>query len=360
MKKRVMYLVVSILVVAGLLLGILGCAAPAPKPTTAPPPSPVPAKPQVIKWNMQDSYELASSFSKNFAIEWAEWVKDITGGRLIIEVHPPGTFAKSGAILDALKKGTFQVALEFAGYYPETVFISQVETGLPMAWNDGFQAHDAFYNRGLWELVRDAYAKFNVMPLGVAFEAASWYNVSTKFPLKTLDDIKGKKIRATGIYGKYIEALGGIPTVVSSSDLYMSLKTGIIDGMIQGISTLDTLKLREVITHYITEPTLTPLVTSAPWVNKDAYNALPDDIKRLLDQTKYYNIWAAYKYKQDSWKTVVTDEKAYGLTWVKLSPADEKRARDICIKLWDDVAKLSPEAAKAVDIVKLQMRDWGR
>jgi len=289
-----------------------------------------------------------------------EWVKDITDGRLVIELHPPGTFAKGGEQLDAVGRGVINASLDFAGYYASKIPLTQIETGLPMAWNDGYQAHDAFYNRGLWELVRDSYKPFNAIPLGVAFEGSSWYHFGTTFPFTGLDSIKGKKIRASGIYGKYVQALGGLPTVVSGPDMYMSMKTGILDGMIMGISTLDTYKLREIVTDYVTEPTLTPLVTSCPTINLDSWNALPDDIKHLLEQTAYFNIWAAYNYKLDAWKTVTSAERDFGLTWHKLSAADEARAREISVTLWDDVAASDPLAAQGVEIVKQQLRDWGK
>ncbi len=382
MKQRGILLAVSILAVAGLLFGVFGCtgtttptgsspassspatvpASPSSsaKPTGTTAASPSPAQAQVIKWQAQSAYPPTSSYTINYGVKWAEWVKDVTGGRLVVEVQPTGTFAPAGAMLEALGKGTFDASIDFPGYYAQKLKIADIETGLPMSWKTSYEAYDAFMNRGLYELAVQQYAEFNVYPLGIDYDGSTWYHFGTKFAFNSLDDIKGKKIRATGIYGKYVQALGGSPTTTAAGDMYMSLKTGLLDGMIMGISTLDTYKLAEVLTHYVNEPTLTPLTGSCPLINMDSWKKLPEDIKKLLGNTRYFNGEAALRYEVDSLKTLSSATKNYGLKFVKLSPADEQRAREICIPLWDDVAKANPLAAQAVAIIKQQMKDYGR
>lgn len=372
MKQRNLFILVVLVVVVGLLLAAFGCAGPSatttpsatagstlsPKPTTTG--SQPPAQQTVIKWNAQTNSPPTSSYTIRYGPEWAEWVKKATGGRLVVEYHPTGTFAPADKMLDVLSKGAYDVALDFAGYYPETIPISNVESGLPMAWKEAFEVHDAFYNRGLFDLVKEAYAEYNVIPLGVAYDASTWYHFGTSFTFNSLDDIKGKKIRALGIYGKYTAALGGVPTVIPTGDVYMALKTGIIDGMIMGISTIDSYKLGEILKYYVFDPTLTPLVTVAPKINKDSWDKLPADIKSILEDSRYYFAEAAFRYKIDSLKTLTGATKTYGMKFVKLSPEDEQKARNAAIPLWDNVAKMDARAAKGVEIIKQQMKDYGR
>lgn len=363
MNKRI-WILASVLLMLTLIFSVIGCTSTSPSPTQTATPtttaSPSPTQAQVIKWNMQTAYELTETYSVLYGQKWCDWVKDITGGRLQIALHPPGTFAKAGQMLDPLSKGTFDVSIDYGGYYPQVVPISNVETGLPLAWQEAFQVIDAYYNRGLLQLVREGYAEKNVFVLAVAPNSSNWYNFGTKFPFNSLDDVKGKKIRATGIYGKYVQALGGLPTVVASGDLYMSLKTGVIDGIISGIVGLDTLKLKEVLTHYVIEPTLSPVVSAGPLINMDSWKKLPEDIKHILEtNTIYYIAQAAYLFKAEAYKTLTSAQKS-GITLVKLSASDEQKARSIALPLWDEVAQMSPLNAKAVEIVKQQMRDYGK
>lgn len=78
----------------------------------------------------------------------------------------------------------------------------------------------------------------------------------------------------------------------------MALKTGIIDGQIAGAGGLKSKEYAEVLKSFVAEPTLTPIVLAGPTFNKDAWNALPDDIRNiLLGQTRYFQAMAGEKYR---------------------------------------------------------------
>ncbi len=369
MKSRGLWVLVSVLVVLGLLLSGFGCAAPAPTSTpklaSTPTPTPKPtlAPAGVIKWKMQSAYALVSNYTIFFGLEWAEWVKDITAGRLQIEVLPPGTFASGTDLMPSVGRGTLAASVDFAGSYGETVPISKVESGLPLAWGGASDKYilpyDAFYNRGLLQLVREAYAEYNVYPLAV-INCASVYHLGTTFTFKSLDDIKGKKLRAVGVYADYVKALGGLPTVVSGPEEYMALKTGIIDGFISGVSGLKTSKTAELIKYYIGAPSVSPIVSTAH-INMDAWKALPDDIKHLLEvNTPSFYANASYKYALDVLNIIGWAIKEHGVKFITLSPEDEAKALSVSLPIWDNVAKSDPRTAKAVEIVKQQMRDYGK
>lgn len=380
--KRI-YTLLSVILLLGLIVGVFGCSASvAPAPNQAGGPGVVtstvtvtataPAKTvtataqpgasqKVITWNMQSAYPDVSSNFNNYAVTWAKWVEQATNGRLKIEIHPNGTFAKTGEMLTALSNGLFDVAHDYGGYYTSNVPECNIETGLPMSWNEAFEVYDAYYNRGILDLMREAYAEKNVFDLGVECDSGTWYHFGTNFMINSLDDIKGKKIRALGMYGEYVQALGGSPVNVGGGDLYMALKTGMVDGMIYGISALDSYKLAEVVKYYVVDPTLTPVAVAFPTINMKSWNALPDDIKNiLLQNTRYLNGEGALRYKLDSYKTLTSASKTFGVNFINLSAADKKRALEACLPLWDKVAAMSPRCAKEVDIIKQQMKDYGR
>ncbi|MBI2831007.1 MAG: TRAP transporter substrate-binding protein DctP [Chloroflexi bacterium] len=365
MKKRSLFFVVSLLVAVVLFAGF-GCSAPsatpAAKQTPAAAPAAKPAAPQaaVIKWNMQTVYPMESKNTDYFATEWVKWVKQITNGRLQIELHPPGTFASGTEVLTAVSKGTIQAALDYSGYYGKTFPISNVESGLPLAWYNFTDVYDAFYNRGLLQLIREEYGEKNILNLSINVPGGG-YHFGTKFPFKSLDDIKGKKIRATGVYADYVKALGGSPTVVSGAEMYMSLKTGIIDGMIFGMSTLQSYKLAEIITDYLEDPPIGLMVSAGPQVNMDAWKALPEDIRKLIEEnTAYFYGVGNANYDIYTRNAKIWSLQKYQVKFHKFSAADEAKAWSTVLPIWDNIAKLSPRNAKAVEIVKQQMKDVGR
>ena len=66
-------------------------------------------------------------------------------------------------------------------------------------------------------------------------------------PLETPDDIKNKKVRVFGrTLGKFIETLGGAPTMVSGSEQYIAYQRGTVDSGMTGVSGVKSRKLWEV------------------------------------------------------------------------------------------------------------------
>ena len=70
-------------------------------------------------------------------------------------------------------------------------------------------------------------------------------------PVKTLEDLKGLKIRATGQMTEVIKALGGVPIPLEMPDVYDALRRAVIDGVTVDLSTLKYWKFAEV-AKYVT------------------------------------------------------------------------------------------------------------
>lgn len=66
-------------------------------------------------------------------------------------------------------------------------------------------------------------------------------------PIRTPGDIKGKKVRVFGkTLGKFIEALGGGPTLISGSEQYLAYQRGTVDAGMTGVSGVKSRKLYQV------------------------------------------------------------------------------------------------------------------
>lgn len=69
-------------------------------------------------------------------------------------------------------------------------------------------------------------------------------------PLRTPEDIEGKKVRVFGkTLGKFIETLGGSPTLISGSEQYLAYQRGTVDAGMTGISGVKSRKLWQVMDH---------------------------------------------------------------------------------------------------------------
>lgn len=115
-----------------------------------------------------------------------------------------------------------------------------------------------------------------------------------KKPVKTLEDLKGMKIRGTGRSGDIVKALGAITTPVEMMDMYESLRRGVIDGNMGPYEQLKSFKTGEVLKYHSVAWQAGSGYTFYVIFNKDKWNSLPEEAKKVFDETAkaYIEPWA--------------------------------------------------------------------
>jgi TRAP-type C4-dicarboxylate transport system substrate-binding protein len=336
---------------------LIVCTAPATTSAANPAPTSAPTSPKVIHWKGQNSY--VGGASGGYMPFLADWIKKRTEGRLILDVSPPGAIVPVTEQYTAVTKKALDFAGQyFAGYYTGLFPETNIEQGLPFAWQTMEEAMRAYYYYGLYEEFRKIYEEKGIKWFP-AFPNAI-YHLGTQFPVKSLKDIKGKKIRALGIAGNYVKLLGGSPLTLPVTDIYMASKLGTIDGCIGGMTYAEDMKLKEVWTHYIVDPNMSTLVTNYIF-NLDSWNALPDDIKKIIDdELVALSNWYTYIKPITNYGIAEEAARVNGLKLVTLPSEEKVEIMKLVIPIWDSIAAKSPRCAKLVDIVKKQMRDLNR
>lgn len=154
------------------------------------------SKNKPIVWRMQASYPVHTTVMMH-GREWAKYIEQLTAGRLKIEILEPGAMCSVADIVPYLSRGVFEVAVSYGGFYTGLIPETDLEIGLPMGHQTWDEYWDAYYNRGLGEVIREAYAEHNIMHYPMA--AGCYYHFNTNFPVTKVEDLRGKKIRALGI-----------------------------------------------------------------------------------------------------------------------------------------------------------------
>jgi len=109
-------------------------------------------------------------------------------------------------------------------------------------------------------------------------------------PVKTLDDMKGLKLRGTGRLGDIVKALGGTPIPVSTPEMYDSMKRGVIEGALLPLETLKGFKTGELVKHVTASWKIGSAYCFYVLMNKNKWNSLPADVKNvILDFSKEFN-----------------------------------------------------------------------
>jgi TRAP-type C4-dicarboxylate transport system substrate-binding protein len=233
-------------------------------------------------------------------ISWAAEIEKRSGGRIKITTFPGGTLTKANQCYDGVVKGISDIGMScFA--YTRGRFPVMAAVDLPHGYPDGRVA----------TRVANEFAKImapkELDDVKVLYIHAHGPGLlSTKKPVRTLEDIRGMKIRSTGLSAKIVEALGGAPVAMPQGDTYEALQKGVVEGTFTPIETLKGWRQAEVI-DYTTQCTGVGYTTAMFVVmNLEKWNALPKELRKIVEEVS------------DEWVGV------HGETWDKSD--DEGRA----------------------------------
>ena len=129
------------------------------------------------------------------------------------------------------------------------------------------------------------------LPLGVRTAKLMFFSshgpglLFTRKPVKSLDDLKGMKVKcAAGATVDMLSALGAAPVPMSMGDTYDGLQRGMLDGMLGPYAVLSTYRLGEVVKYSPENYSTAYFNTFFVAMNKDKWNALPKDLQKTIKE----------------------------------------------------------------------------
>lgn len=276
MKK---FLTVLLMVV---LVGVLvfgGCAKPAPAPAPAPAPTPASAPvPEVITIRSESVWPPGSTILEQVHKPPLNAIEEKSKGRLKIQLFTAGALGKPEDMYDRVVTGKVDLTCDFSpaftpGRFPLTELLT-----LPINFEKAVSASEislAAFDR----IVNQDYPDTKTFQIYIIPDM----NYCGNKKVLTLADLKGLKIRSHGGFGtEVLKSLGATPVQMGTSDLYLSLKTGVVDGASIGHMAIDAWKLQEVIKYFAWGFSFGSTVNG--WaMNKDAWKKIPDDLKPMVE-----------------------------------------------------------------------------
>jgi TRAP-type C4-dicarboxylate transport system substrate-binding protein len=311
----------------------------------------------VIKWKLQNAQSDMSYGNLNFYRPFAEAVKQKRGGRLQIEVLPTGALVKPRGAFGATRKGVIQAVGSISAYAIGMVPEAEVLFGIPGNFKTYAQFQEFFYeykNRAFLKLADEAYREKGVHLLAVA---GFNYGLHTKFAVNSLDDLKGKKVIARGSAGRAMSALGATPISLSGVEWYQALQTGTADAVMAPVYGTRTYSLFEVTSQIIFPPL--SINTMDITVNLDAYNKLPDDLKKIVDDAA---VETAKKWDIDYRKLEAKDvnlAKSKNVKVITLSDKEMAKFKKIVAPIWDKAGRRAARSAIMVDLLREYQKEKG-
>jgi TRAP-type C4-dicarboxylate transport system substrate-binding protein len=212
------------------------------------------------------------------AIGWAKEIEKRTDGRVKITVFPGGTLTPADKCYDGVEKGLSDIGMSVMGYTRGKFPLSEV-IDLPLGYRSGTAATD---------LINAYYKKFSPKEFDqvaiMYLHAHGPGFLHTKKPVATMADLKGMKIRCTGLAAKIVSALGGTPVAMPMGETYDALSRGVVDGSMAPQESLEGWKWGEVVKS--SSQCYGAAYSTAFFVcmNKAKWNALPPDIQAIIEK----------------------------------------------------------------------------
>ena len=306
--------------VAG-LFGVALCAAPAMAQTTV--------------WNFNI---FGPPRAVTAGIEaMAEFYKKESNGRLEIKIAYGAALGPERQSPEAIKSGGYEGGLLCAGYYPnkfplmtvmELPFLAPRGLMANAKVNEAVQAHPA--------IVKEMADRWNIKYFSQIVLPA--YEFMGNKRIASVADIKGVKMRISGLNAKALQTFGAVPTMVTAPESYQALERGTIDSFGFPYSySFGAYKLYEV-AKYVTDGMAMSGFMCWYGVSLTAWNKLPDDLKAKLPQAQALGLDAlvnAYQKEDDKWIPIFREK----LEITPFPEAERDKLVNASVPIWQDWAK---------------------
>ena len=248
----------------------------------------VAAEPIVLKF----SHVVANDTPKGKGAEkFRELAEKYTSGAVKVEVYSNSTLYKDKEEMEALQLGAVQLlAPSLAKFGPLGVKEFEV-FDLPYIFDGYEDLHKVTYGA----VGQQLFARLEARGIkGLAYWDNGFKSFSANTPIRTPDDLKGRKMRiqSSKVLEEQMRELKALPQVMAFSEVYQALQTGVVDGTENPISNLYTQKMHEV-QKYLTL-TEHGYLGYAVITNKKFWDGLPAPVrtqleKALKESTEYAN-----------------------------------------------------------------------
>jgi len=239
---------------------------------------------QEVTLKISHFFPPTSNAHANILVPWTQRVEAASKGRIKFQIYP--SMQLGGApnqLFDQAKDGVADVVWTLPGYTPGRFPKSEVFE-LPLMVESGEQA-----SRAAWE-----YSQKHLLD---EFKGVKLLSVHThdagllhmvKKPVRTLEDLRGEKLRAPNrVANKMLAALGASPVSLPFTALQEGLSKGILDGLFITWEALPSTKINEVVKFHTEMPEGSPALYTSVIViamNEAKYKGLPAELRAILDK----------------------------------------------------------------------------
>ncbi len=254
-------------------------------------------------------------------VQMERWKKEVerrTNGKVLVQTFPGGTLLGAKNMMDGIIAGQADIGCLCMAYQPGRFVITNA-TSLPLGIPNALVG-----SLVLWDLYKRykpaAFSKVKVLTMFTTAPS----NIMSKIPIRTLEDIKGVNLRASGGAAQILKAWGANPVGMPMPSTPEALEKGVVKGLFSSLDVMKDFKFAEMC-KYVTM-TNSVIYPFAVVMNKGKWNSLPDDVKQIFEDlgtqqaawTGVYN--DTHVRKSMDWST-----KTQGVKVIELSEAEKAK-----------------------------------
>ena len=263
------------------------------------------------------------------AKKFAEIVKEMSNGSIVVETYPGGVLGNERDMIEAMQLGTLDLGLvssaPLGGFFPEMMVFD-----LPFIFRDRPHAWGFADGPVGTDLLQRLESK---RIIGLAYWENGFRMIFSNFPVKEPADLKGKKIRLmeNKAHMRSFEALGAIPTPMPLGDLFTALQQKTVDGAENSIICLAADKFHEVsgnlaLTGHFWG--VAPLIMS-----KAVYAKLTPEQQNIIREAAVKARDWQRQYTVDNEGRYLNELKEFGMNIVEV---DRTAFRDLCAPIYQE------------------------
>ncbi|MBX9462223.1 MAG: TRAP transporter substrate-binding protein [Aquamicrobium sp.] len=237
-----------------------------------------------VRWRVHSAYAQAMPIAGPTAWNIAEDVGTLTGGDFDIRVFEPGAIVAGTQYYDAVSEGALDAAYGSPGFNVGKNSAYAFFAAVPFGPGAGEMLAWLRHGGGL-ELAQEFYARDNIhmLPCGILPpESGGWFRKE----IKTLEDLRGIKMRFLGLGAKVMEEFGVSTQLLAPGEIYQALELGTLDGAEQSVPAIDRglgfyqIAKFNYFPGWHQQSTVQELL-----INKDSWDKLSDSQKRTVELT---------------------------------------------------------------------------
>jgi TRAP-type mannitol/chloroaromatic compound transport system substrate-binding protein len=247
-----------------------------------------------VNWKMQSAFPGNLAHLGTSGVRFSKNMTEASDGRFNVKFFEPGALVPALECFDAAAKGSVEACWTTPGYHtgklgPGISFFTTVPFGPTFGEFMAWKRHGG--GDKLREEIYGAHGLMAIDCFAIGPETSGWF----KNEVKSLDQLKGMKMRFFGLGAQVMQKLGVSTQLLAAADIYPALERGVIDATEFSMPSID----QQLGFHQIAKNNYFPgwhqqVSVSELLMNKKAFNALSKSNKKLIELALGESVMATF------------------------------------------------------------------